>query len=59
MKSTGTILLVFGVCVGMVVGALVGRVAIWIGGCAGLALLIGLLLGRAHRKQPSASKPDN
>jgi hypothetical protein len=50
---------VFGVCVGMIVGALVGRVGIWIGGCAGLALLIGLLLGRAHRKQPSASKPDN
>jgi hypothetical protein len=43
----------------MIVGALVGRVGIWIGGCTGLALLIGLLLGRAHRKQPSASKPGN
>ena len=48
--------MMFGVCAGMVVGALLGRVGIWIGGCTGLALLIGLLLGRA-RKQPSAAKP--
>jgi hypothetical protein len=54
MNRVTVLLILLACCVGLVVGAVLGRLGIWIGVCGGVGMVIGLLLSgrRARPTEP-------
>jgi len=58
MNRVTVLLILLACCVGLVVGAVIGRLGIWIGVCGGVGMVVGLLLAgrRGRPTQPPKSQ---
>lgn len=52
MTRTTVLLALLGLSAGLVVGAIIGTLGIWIGACGGVGMIVGLLLSR-RRDRPA------
>ena len=50
MSRTTVLLTLLGLSAGLVVGAILGPLGIWIGACGGVGMIVGLLLSRRSKR---------